>query len=149
MLACCHGAHDGGEPPVDCREFVYDVTDRVIGFYHLDAAKRFFGYGDHLAQLFLCLTGASSQAFDDEAYDESREGKHTQHEYGQTSRYGYQSHEIAYYEGRLFERYLQCVGDAELNDVDVGRQLGDDVAFAFVREETHVEPHDIAIQCVA
>ena len=149
LLAVGNAARGVGELAVDRAEPFGEEALGVVALDDLHAGERFVEHGRQFAEGLLYLLGRAAQPFDDGADQQGNDGQVDHRKDRELERHHEHGHHVADDEERFAEDDLQCVGDAELDDLHVGHDARHDVALAFVAEEADVHAQDVFVDLVA
>ena len=134
LLAPGHRKGDAREVGIEFVELAFDVAGGVVALDDLDACERFVEGRDQFAHALLVRECRVAQPLDDAAYQQGDDGEVEKRKKRQLPRNADHHDEVEDDKERFAERHLQGVGYAELHDVDVGGDFGNDVALALVAE---------------
>ena len=149
LLAAGHREGEPCEVFADVVVFLLDVFGCVVALDDLDTREGFVERGDHLAHALLVGAGGVPEFLDDAADEQGHDGEEEHREYGELPRDGDHHDDVTDDEEGLPEGDLEGIGDAELDDSDVGGDFGDDIAFPLVGEVPDVHVHDAGEHFVA
>ena len=142
LLAAGHREGQPCEVGADVVVFLFDVVGCVVALDDLDSGEGFVERGDHFAHPFLVGAGGVSELLDDVSDEQRHDREEEDREEGEFPRDGDHHDDVSDDEERLAEGDLQRIGDAELDDADIGGDFRDDVALSLVGEVSDVHVHD-------